>query len=94
MERGLEFPVRVAVAGGTGQVGRQTVEALRGSGHEVVVVARSTGVDVTTGAGLTEALAGVDAVIDVTNTPATEADAARDFFGTVTTQLQIGRAHV
>jgi NAD(P)-dependent dehydrogenase (short-subunit alcohol dehydrogenase family) len=50
--------MRVAVVGGTLLVGRYTVEALEREGHEVVVVARSWGVDVTTGAGLNEALAG------------------------------------
>jgi NAD(P)-dependent dehydrogenase (short-subunit alcohol dehydrogenase family) len=43
--------MRVAVVGGTGLVGRYTVEALEREGHEVVVVARFRGVDVTTGAG-------------------------------------------
>jgi len=41
------------------------------------VVARSTGTDVTTGAGLDTALGGVEAVIDVTNTAAQDAAAAR-----------------
>ena len=44
--------MRVAVVGGTGLVGRYTVEALKREGREAVVVARSTGVDLTTGAGL------------------------------------------
>jgi uncharacterized protein YbjT (DUF2867 family) len=44
--------MRVAVVGGTGLVGQHVVRALRGSGHEALVVARSTGVDVLTGAGL------------------------------------------
>lgn len=79
--------MRVAVVGGTGQVGRQTVETLRRSGHDAVVIARSVGVDVITGDGLADALAGVDAVIDVTNTPATDADQAREFFGAVSTNL-------
>jgi peptidoglycan/LPS O-acetylase OafA/YrhL len=39
--------MRVAVIGGTGLVGRQTVAALRAKGHDPVVVARSEGVDVT-----------------------------------------------
>jgi uncharacterized protein YbjT (DUF2867 family) len=44
------------VAGGTGLVGRQTVKTLRRSGHDAVVIARSVGVDLTTGAGLADAL--------------------------------------
>ncbi len=39
--------MRVAVVGGTGLVGRHTTNALRQAGHDAVVVARSTGVDVT-----------------------------------------------
>jgi uncharacterized protein YbjT (DUF2867 family) len=36
--------MKIAVAGGTGVAGRPTVEALRGLGHEPVVLARSAGV--------------------------------------------------
>jgi uncharacterized protein YbjT (DUF2867 family) len=79
--------MRVAVVGGTGLVGRYTVEALEREGHEVVVVARSRGVDVTTGAGLDEALAGVESLVDVTNSTATDPAAAREFFGTTTERL-------
>ncbi|MGH3961821.1 MAG: SDR family oxidoreductase [Pseudonocardiaceae bacterium] len=79
--------MRVAVIGGTGLVGRHTVEALRHAGHDAVVVARSTGTDVVTGAGLDAALAGVDAVIDVTNTTAQDAAAAREFFAASTGHL-------
>ncbi len=35
--------MRVAVVGGTGLVGRYTVEALEREGHEAVVIARSRG---------------------------------------------------
>lgn len=70
-----------------GSWGRHTTEALRAAGHDAVVVARSTGIDVTTGAGLDAALAGVDAVIDVTNTSAQEREQARAFFSTATGNL-------
>jgi len=53
--------MRIAVIGGTGLAGRHTVEALRRRGHDVVIAARSRGIDVFTGAGLDAALAGVDA---------------------------------
>jgi uncharacterized protein YbjT (DUF2867 family)/catechol 2,3-dioxygenase-like lactoylglutathione lyase family enzyme len=79
--------VRIAVAGGTGLVGRQTVKALRRSGHDAVVIARSVGVDLTTGDGLPEALVGVDAVVDVINTPTVDPEEAREFFATTTRQL-------
>ena len=64
--------MRVAVVGGTGLVGRHVVEILERKGHQPVSVSRSTGVDVTTGVGLDDALRDVAAVIDVTNTRATQ----------------------
>ena len=78
---------RVAVVGGTGLVGRHVVHALRRLGHEAVVVARSAGVDVVTGAGLVGSLAGADSVVDVLNAPATDADEARAWFGAATERL-------
>ncbi len=59
--------MRIAVAGGTGLVGAMVVEAARAAGHDPVVLVRSTGVDLVTGRGLDEALAGADATIDVSN---------------------------
>lgn len=59
--------MRIAVAGGTGLMGRLVVAALADAGHDPVVLARSTGVDLVTGAGLDEALAGAAAVVDVSN---------------------------
>ncbi|BDV31727.1 SDR family oxidoreductase [Microbacterium terricola] len=56
--------MRIAVAGGTGQAGAQAVAAATARGHEVVVLARSAGVDLVTGAGAAQSLDGVDAVID------------------------------
>jgi uncharacterized protein YbjT (DUF2867 family) len=85
--------VKTAVAGGTGLVGRQTVEAVRRVGHDPVVLARSAGVDLTSGAGLAAALDGVDAVIDVTNTPSVNTDQMRAFFATVTGQLLAAEHH-
>ncbi|WP_350347621.1 SDR family oxidoreductase [Agromyces sp. G08B096] len=79
--------MRIAVAGGTGTVGSYVVEAARGRGHEVVVLSRSAGVDLMTGAGLDAALAGVDVVIDTSNRQATSAKASTEFFTTVTRNL-------
>jgi uncharacterized protein YbjT (DUF2867 family) len=79
--------MKVAVVGGTGLVGRYVVDALRRSGHEAVVVARSAGVDIRTGAGLTDSLAGAHSVVDVLNVAATEPDEARAFFGAATERL-------
>ncbi|HSL52532.1 MAG TPA: NAD-dependent epimerase/dehydratase family protein, partial [Candidatus Deferrimicrobiaceae bacterium] len=79
--------MRIAVIGGTGLAGRHTVDALRRAGHDPVVIARSRGVDVSTGQGLDEALAGVAAVIDVSNAPAPDAEATRKLFTTATRNI-------
>jgi uncharacterized protein YbjT (DUF2867 family) len=79
--------MRVAVIGGTGVAGRHTVAALRRGGHDALAVSRSRGVDVSTGQGLDDALAGVDAVIDATAVQAADAEATRQLFGTVTRNL-------
>ena len=50
--------MRIAVAGGTGVVGRHVVAAAAAAGHEPVVLSRSAGVDVATGQGLDRALSG------------------------------------
>jgi uncharacterized protein YbjT (DUF2867 family) len=85
--------MRVAVVGATGRAGRLTLVALRRHGHEPVAIARAVGIDIVTGEGLDEALAGVDAVIDLSNTPARDADQARDFFGTATANLLAAEQH-
>ncbi|QFZ19394.1 SDR family oxidoreductase [Saccharothrix syringae] len=88
--------MKIAVAGGTGVVGRKVVEAVGAAGHEAVVIGRSTGVDLITGAGLDEALAGCGAVVDVSNAAVWTREEAERFFGTVTTNLlaAAGRAGV
>lgn len=82
--------MRVAVAGGTGLVGRMVVDALQSSGDTAVVVARSVGVDLLTGDGLDQALAGVEAVVDVSNVVTTRRATALGFFGTATRTLLAG----
>jgi uncharacterized protein YbjT (DUF2867 family) len=87
--------MKVAVAGGTGVVGRHVVDVARERGHDVVVLARAEGVDLTTGAGLAERLVGVDAVVDVTSVGTQKRAEAEAFFGAVTRNLQAaGAAHV
>lgn len=80
--------MRVAVAGGTGLSGREVVRAARRRGDEVVVLSRTTGVDLTSADGLAERLAGVEVVIDVTGPVTTERAAATDFFEVVARNLQ------
>jgi uncharacterized protein YbjT (DUF2867 family) len=79
--------MRVAVAGGTGVVGRHVTDRLREAGHSPVVLSRSRGVDLTSGAGLDAALSGADAVIDVSNVTTTRASVAREFFTSTTREL-------
>lgn len=79
--------MRIAVAGGTGVVGRHVVEVARERGHDVVVLSRSEGVDLTTGAGLAERLDGVDAVIDTSNQVSQKRADSEAFFGGVTRSL-------
>ncbi|MDW4571873.1 SDR family oxidoreductase [Microbacterium sp. M3] len=88
--------MRIAVAGGTGVVGHHVVEAVRAKGHDAVVLSRRTGVDLTTGTGLDDALAGADAVVDTSNVSTLSADAATRFFETATGNLlaAAGRAGV
>lgn len=84
--------MRIAVAGGTGTVGRYVVEAARAAGHDTVVISRSAGVDLLTGTGLPGALDGADAVIDVSSSPARSGSGAVRFFGTVTSNLLAAEA--
>lgn len=79
--------MRVAVAGGTGAVGAPLVARLRADGHEVVVLARATGVDLTRPDGLAERLTGVEVVLDAANRTALTARASVGFFGAVTRSL-------
>lgn len=80
--------MRIAVAGGTGTAGRHAVAAAEAAGHEVRVVSRSLGIDVHSGAGLAEALEGVEAIIDATK-PETLAPArALEFFRATAGNLQ------
>lgn len=80
--------MRLAVAGGTGVVGRHVVDVARERGYDVLVLTRSEGVDLTTGAGLAERLSGVDAVVDVTSVRTTKQADSEAFFGAVTRNLQ------
>ena len=84
---------RIAVAGATGRVGRHVVDLLGEAGHDVVPIARSSGVDLISGSGLAEALAGVECVVDAATGPSPEQRAATEFFTSATGNLhEAGRA--
>jgi uncharacterized protein YbjT (DUF2867 family) len=78
----MQARTKIAVTGATGRVGRHIVEVLEETGHEVVAISRSTGVDVITGDGLDAALAGVDVVIDAATGASPDREAATEFFTT------------
>jgi uncharacterized protein YbjT (DUF2867 family) len=61
----------------------------RARGCDVVVLARSEGVDVVSGSGLSGALAGVDVVVDTLNSPSTAGEPARLFFTTSAAAIQL-----
>lgn len=79
--------MRVAVAGGTGVVGRHVVVALRDAGHVPVVLTRSVGIDLATGRGLDVALDGVQAVVDVSGVQTLRRSTAVSFFQRATRNL-------
>src|SRR5262249_39707141 len=79
--------MRVAGAGGTRLLGRVGVGALTERGDQPQVLARSRGIDLMANTGLDQALAGCDAVVDVTNVTTTRAATAIRFFDTVTRNL-------
>ena len=80
--------MNVTVVGASGLIGTKVVEHLKSQGrHDVVASSRSSGVDVLTGAGLADALAGADALVDVTNSPSFEDGPVMEFFTTSATNL-------
>src|ERR1700743_1669918 len=79
--------MRVAGAGGTGQGGLSPIAALKVKGHDAIGLSRSAGFDLMPGDGLAAALEGVDCVVDVTNTTATERADTETFFGTISAAL-------
>lgn len=72
--------MKIVILGGSGLIGRKLSSNLKSKGHDVVSASPSTGVDSVSGAGLADALAGADVVVDVTNSPSFEEAAVFDFF--------------
>ncbi|MFI6499310.1 SDR family oxidoreductase [Nonomuraea typhae] len=84
--------MKVVVIGGTGLIGSKLVTKLGEHGHEAVAAAPTTGVNTLTGEGLAEALAGAQAVVDVSNSPSFERTAVMEFFQTSTRNLLAAEA--
>ncbi|MEV5545283.1 NAD(P)H-binding protein [Streptomyces sp. NPDC052309] len=73
--------MKIAVIGGTGLIGSQVLGRLNAAGHEAVPHSQSTGVDVISGRGLDEAVAGADVLVNLTNSPTFD-EASPAFFRT------------
>jgi uncharacterized protein YbjT (DUF2867 family) len=78
--------MKIAVIGGTGLIGSQVVKILNAGGHEAVPHSPSTGLDLLSGQGLPEAVAGADVVVNLTNSPTFD-DASPAFFQTTMDNL-------
>lgn len=79
--------MRIAIAGATGLIGRQLTGLATREGHEVVSIARETGFDLLVGTDLGQTLEGVEALVDVTQSPTLDEQEATEFFTTVATNL-------
>lgn len=83
--------MKIAVAGGTGTVGRYVVEAGAAAGHEMVVLSRREGVDLRrpdAEDALHRALEGVGAIVDTTDPHTLARRPATAFFEEVSGRLQ------
>lgn len=74
--------MKILVVGGTGLIGGNVAGKLKEQGHEVVIGSPSQGVDIITGAGLSQALMDTDIVIDLSNSSSPEEENALTFFNT------------
>ena len=84
--------MRIVIIGGTGLIGSKVVTILRERGHDAVPAAPNTGVNTITGEGLAEVVAGADVVIDVSNSPSLDGEAAMTFFQTSTRNVLAAEA--
>lgn len=82
--------MKIAVIG-TGLIGTQVIQQLTTAGHDATGHSRETGLDLLTGEGLDQAVAGAEVVVDVTNSPTFD-EASLDFFRTSVTNL-LAAAH-
>ncbi|TAJ72427.1 MAG: SDR family oxidoreductase [Phenylobacterium sp.] len=74
--------MKIVVIGGSGRIGRKLVFNLRQDDYRVLEASPSFGVDAISGFGLDEALDGAEVMVDVSNSPTLEGDAALRFFET------------
>lgn len=74
--------MKIVVIGGSGRIGKKLVRNLQQKGCDVFPASPTFGVDTLTGAGLSEALAGAEIVVDVSNSRSLEGPSALRFFET------------
>jgi uncharacterized protein YbjT (DUF2867 family) len=79
--------MKIVVIGGSGLIGSKVVARLAEHGHEAIAASPKSGVNTLTGQGLAEVLAGAQVVVDVSNSPSLEDEAALEFFTTSTGNL-------
>jgi len=72
--------MKIVVVGGTGLIGAALLSKLQDRGHQAIAASRSTGVDIITGKGLAEALAGAEIVIDTSNSGSGDPIEMLEFF--------------
>ncbi|MEJ1194071.1 SDR family oxidoreductase [Pseudarthrobacter sp. CCNWLW207] len=80
--------MEIAVAGGTGIVGRHVVRIAKERGHQVRSLSRREGVDLVKAEGVGSALKGVGTVIDVSGLRSMHTKKSVDFFMATTESLQ------
>ena len=78
--------MKIAVIGGTGLIGSRVVRILNEGGQVAVPHSPSTGLDLLSGRGLSEALQGAEVVVNLTNSPTFD-DASPAFFQTTMDNL-------
>ncbi|MDC7335258.1 SDR family oxidoreductase [Streptomyces lydicus] len=83
--------MKIAVIGGTGLIGSQVVKDLNAAGHEAVPHSKSTGIDVISGEGLDEAVAGADVLVNLTNSPTFDEASAAFFQASMDNLLAAGQ---
>ena len=72
--------MKILVIGGSGLIGSKVVPRLRALGHDAISASPSSGVNTVTGEGLDAAMAGVDTVLDLSNSPSFADKDVLEFF--------------
>jgi uncharacterized protein YbjT (DUF2867 family) len=86
--------MKIVVIGGTGLIGSKVVALLRNGGYDAVAASPQNGVDTITGAGLDEAMAGAQVVVDLANSPSFEDADVLEFFSVSGRNLLLAEAKV